>query len=194
MRLSRPVYIFKLEHFVTVKYTKNDQQLMGENMRNIKQLSARLTTGLLVLAIAAISTVAPVNAATVALKPTLAIKYVGNCLNPTVEITISNLSGAKDIYFQGDSSIVLIAKNYSFDAKTIYDGFYSFGSVQQVDVYVTNAGSGPYAKQVINRSTAATALCPTYYPDYDAHFVSPTTPVGSVNVDYQYLEWFRNKN
>jgi hypothetical protein len=131
----------------------------------------------------------PASAATTL--PTLDLKYVYNCLNPTVEITISNLGGTKDIYFQDDAGIILIAGNYNFDANKVYDGFYSFGSVQQVDVYATNVGSGPYADRVIEKSVAATSLCPTYYPVYDAHSVAPTTPVGSVNVHYAYLQWFQ---
>jgi hypothetical protein len=128
--------------------------------------------------------------------PTLDVKYVGNCLKPTVEITISGLGGPLDIYFQNDYGIDLIASNYNFDANKVYDGFYSFSPIVKVEVYATNVGAGPYAEHVIDNGYGAVApnsYCPTYSPVYDPHIVAPTTPVGSVNVKYAFIQWWRSQ-
>lgn len=110
------------------------------------------------------------------------VKYVYNCTNPTVEVGFKNLSGAKDVYAKGDNGIYLVAQGFVFDATKVYDGLYSVGRVQQEDVYVTAPNAGPYANHLAGGHTAATSQCPTYYPVYDAHWVAPTPPAGSVNI------------
>jgi hypothetical protein len=137
---------------------------------------------------------APVNAATSppVVRPSMTLHYVYNCTNPTVEADFKNLSGPKDVYGQGDNGIWLIAQGFTFDKTKVYDGYWHLNGVYQVDVFVTNPGAGPWGSRIAEKSTAATSLCPTYYPAYDRHWVAPTPPVGSVPIAFDYLAWWPN--
>jgi hypothetical protein len=124
----------------------------------------------------------------------MTLHYVYNCTNPTVEADFSKVGGIKDVYAHTDQGNWLIAEDFNFDATKVYDGYYSLPGVYQVDLFVTNANAGPYGSRVVGKSTAATAQCPTYSPVYDAHWVEPTPPAGSLPIEFSNIEWFRNRD
>jgi hypothetical protein len=113
-------------------------------------------------------------------------------MNPTVEADFSNISGLKDIYAQSDAGVWLVAQNFNFNASTVYDGYWHLPGVMQAELFVTNPGVGPFGDRVVGKSTAATALCPTYDPVYDAHMVAPTPPAGSVPIEFLHIQWYAN--
>jgi hypothetical protein len=127
-------------------------------------------------------------------KPSMTLHYVGNCTDPTVEAGFYKLTGPKDVYARTDQGVWLVATSFVFDPAKVYDGYWHMGGVYQVDLYVTNPGAGPYANHLVGKSTAATALCPTYYPTYDSHWVKPTPPAGSYPITFDYLAWWPNRD
>lgn len=149
----------------------------------------RVVGALLALTIA-LGASLPAQAATV--RPSETLHYVYNCTQPTVEVDFFKLGGVRDVYVHTDQGYWLIAQNVTFDTAKVYDGYWHLGGVMQVDIFVTNAGAGPYANHVVGKSTAATSLCPTYYPVYDSHWVDPTPPAGSVPIEFSYIQQYRN--
>jgi hypothetical protein len=137
---------------------------------------------LLLVALLLAVSVSPAFAASRPPRPTVSVHYVYNCTNPTIEVTFKNLSGVKDVYAHGDYGYDLVAEDFNFDKTKVYDGLYHLGAVYQMDVFVTAPNAGPYASHLAGGSTAATSQCPTYYPDYNSHWVNPTPPAGSVPI------------
>jgi hypothetical protein len=128
-------------------------------------------------------------------KASMTLHYVYNATQPTVEVGFKNLSGLKDVYAKGDNGIYLVAEDFNFDVTKVYDGLYYVGRVQQEDLYVTAPNAGPYGSHLAGAHTAATALPPTWYPVYDAHWVEPTPPAGSVNIVLDNLgPWWPNRD
>lgn len=149
---------------------------------------------LLACVLLTLSVAAPAAAVTRPPRPAVTLHYVYNCTNPTVEAGFKNVSGVKDVYGQGDNGIWLIAQSFAFDKTKVYDGYWQLNGVYQVDVFVTNPGTGPYGSRIAQKSTAATSLCPTYYPVYNSHWVAPTPPAGSVPITFKYLAWWPNRD
>lgn len=144
-----------------------------------------------VAALLALGLVASAQAATTP-RPTMTLHYVYNCTIATVEADFYRLSGVRDVYAQDDQGIWLIAQNVTFDPAKVYDGYHHPGGIFQVDIYVTAAGAGPRGTKITQKSTAAGAQCPTWYPVYDSHWVDPTPPAGSVPIEFSHIAWYRN--
>lgn len=146
----------------------------------------------LAIAVSGLVVAAPVNAATkptvtraVVVRPSMTLHYVYNCINPTVEVDFYNVSGVKDVYVHTDQGYRLIAEDFNFVGTKVYDGYWNMPGVYQVDMFVTAPNAGPYTEaRSPQKSTAATSLCPTYYPVYDAHYVNPTPPANSVRITF----------
>lgn len=161
-------------------------------MQNIKRFKRSVTVLLLSVGMMLFPAVGMASAADTTTAPSMTIHYVYNCTNPTVEVDFFNVSGTYDVYAHDDYGYVLIAQNKTFDGSTIYDGYWNPKGNVQEDVFLTEPGAGPYAEQVLSKSTSATAKCPVYYPKYRANNVKPTPPAGSVTIEFSYLEWYRD--
>jgi hypothetical protein len=155
----------------------------------------RLLSGLLLGLVVTVGLAAPVNAytrsATIASASSSA-HFVYNChaLHPTVEIDLSNVSGAKDVYVQNDMGYYLIAQNFTFDPTKVYDGLYAIGLLNATDVFLTDVGVGPYDEDSrIAESRASGFACP-YWGDVD--YVYPAPPAGSVPIEFAWIAKFRN--
>lgn len=160
----------------------------------MKNLSRALGSAAIALSMLGLSAPAVAVTRPPVARPSMSLHYVYNCTNATVEAGFKNLSGPKDVYAHGDNGFYLVAEGFVFDKSKVYDGLYYVGQVQQEDLFVTAPGAGPFASHQAGASTAATALCPTWLPVYNAHWVKPTPPAGSVSIELTNLgPWWANK-
>jgi hypothetical protein len=131
---------------------------------------------------------------TVAPKPSIVVKYIYDCTYHTVEVTFKNISGIKDVYTHGDTGYYLVSEDFNFDKTKVYYGLFNTGAIDQHDVFITAPNAGPYGDHATNGHTAATSLCPVWYPEYVSNWVAPSRPVGAVDIALvgNPDKWWRN--